>query len=97
MRFTLTGTLHGLNRPASVTWEDGHLSGDQDAVDSAQRWAHYLEGEPVGLAEHPPTHYLHLWDHGSALALLQHYVFAGVPTYQGDPAPLAPGGGVQTS
>ena len=48
MKFTITGTQHG--RPASVTWEDGKLSGDKFVIQDLMA----LAGDPE-LLRSPPA------------------------------------------
>ena len=71
--FTVTGVWSvGTSEPrfGSVTWRDGALSGDRDAVDAVLALANELWGQIVGPVEGPTTSYNHLASPISALEII---------------------------
>lgn len=56
--YTLTGKLHG--RPVSITWNDGELSGDPEAVQALRDLAARREGTRVLYPEWVQTRHHHL-------------------------------------
>jgi hypothetical protein len=67
--FTATGKFRG--QPATVTWADGELSGDAEAVDALQRLAQEREGQVVALGDLHETETEHLSDPLSAYVLIR--------------------------
>lgn len=66
-RYTLTGKLAG--RPVSLTWNDGVLSGDPEAVQALQELAACREGIRVLVPDWHQTRHNHLASPISALVL----------------------------
>jgi len=93
-RFTLRG-VRGAHA-AAVTWEDGDLSGDPDAVALVRHLAETFEGHPAGQLGGPYTVTHHLVSPYTACAFMR-LVFSNRPTLDGalprlpDPPPGAVG------
>lgn len=77
-RFTLTGKRGG-DAAVSVTWSDGLLSGDRDAVAAVRQLAVAYEGRTIGQAGGPYTTRGHLRSPYTARYLMQ-MVFSERPT-----------------
>lgn len=76
--FTLRGYRLGAEKPVSVTWTDGHLWGDPDAIAMI-----------LHLAGGPWTHRNHLRSPSTAYELMT-WVFWGRPEMIGRLPPLPP-------
>jgi hypothetical protein len=72
--FTLRGRR--ASQVVTLTWTDGHVWGDPDAITMILRLAQAHEGQPLHLAGGPWTRHHHLRSPNSAYALMQS-VFAG--------------------
>lgn len=67
--FTVTGKLGA--HDVSVTWDDGHLTGDPSAVRIVEMLASRYEGLPVGRFPEPTTTQRHLANPFSARTLIE--------------------------
>ncbi len=68
--FTLTGPRG--DQTVSMTWTDGELSGDPDAIAMVQLLAQGYEGHSISLTgTHRYTHHDHLSDPYSACAIMR--------------------------
>jgi hypothetical protein len=80
MKFTATGMFQG--RRVSITWEDGEVSGDPEAVAALKQLAKDKVGEPVGISTFHRTTHHHLKSNLSTWVLLIHIL--DMPTFEGD-------------
>jgi hypothetical protein len=87
VRFTLTGSRNG--KTVSITWEDGSLSGDADAVSAVQHVADVWEGRTIGQPGGPYTTQNHLASPYTARYFMCR-VFSERPTLTEGALPLLP-------
>ena len=88
-----TGEHNG--REISITWEDGALSGDPEAVAWIQEIAARLEGQIIGPIGGPYSTTDHLADPYAASELIRS-IFPGSVEQEGDlPLRVAPPGAIQ--
>ena len=87
--FTLRGYRLGAEKPVSVTWTDGHLWGDPDAIAMVLCDAQAHEGQPLHMAGGLWTHRNHLRSPSTAYELMT-WVFWGRPEMIGRLPPLPP-------
>lgn len=82
MKYTILGTIE--DQEVRVTWNDGEIEGDPQAVDELLALAMFLEGKAVGPEpEGPFTYRNHLSDPLSTLVLIED-VLDDITRRQGD-------------
>lgn len=87
--FSLSGNRRGREDRVTVTWTDGVLSGDANAVAMIERLAKALEGTIQGMWGGPYTTKDHLASPYSALPLMRQVFIAGTVKQTGK-LPLLP-------
>ncbi len=81
MSFSTTGRIG--SQTYTVTWEDGEVTGDQDAVDAIEAYADAHEGKLIGSPSGPFTEVDHLSDPLSA-AMIMDEIFDEIISEEGD-------------
>lgn len=88
--FSVTGRVPSIERPVTVQWDNGLLSGDRMAVDMLRAFARAMEGQSVGPIEGPYTEHNHLAN-PLAIASLMGNLFDFDAVWSGDvPMRVAP-------
>ena len=85
-RFAITGERGG--KFVTVTWTDGALSGDAEAVAALKRLAHALDGTLQGQLGGPYTLTDHLGSPYTACALMKRLFVRGTTDQEGKLPPL---------